>query len=538
MAINNFGSLIEEEEYNNLLNQAFSQAGAQALAPSAPVRDVRAERLAAEGGQAPVMQGLQAEQQAIRDARAAQLAAMTNVSEAQNQTPGARFATEGQTLGQAFRNPNNNQRAAMRDFGLSLLSSSGSTQNLSSRLGIALGSGAQALQAGRQAGIEQETKAQQLALQQANFGAQAASQDLQFGQQTRAAEAAQIEVTADRLQQARDNAFKQQQYDLDVLKFENPTPPAPGAMEKRQIRRRDLQVELANLEAADQPDPIAIAQVNNEINEINAANAPKATLNPTTGLWEKPSTMGSSKPTQLTKQTIDLTGSITGASQIAKQGMNLVYDPIQDEIFGRIQNFPTIAGAYESLRALGNPEISQFIEAKNRFRVSAMLPFARTLAPVTDIDAAKLEKTKGLLEAGNRNAQIKEWEGKSLPDLAQLIFDSNINYKVGDTGGEEGGVYGPQVAAQNQLIFAESSLNGALEGQGYAADQSMAEKNERTNRLLDMYPSTGVSRNLSGADGVYSYKGKVVSQNFIDKISKGYGLTPADFIRYSEISAY
>tara|TARA_R100000544_G_scaffold35784_1_gene23376 strand:+ start:461 stop:2077 length:1617 start_codon:yes stop_codon:yes gene_type:complete len=538
MAINNFGSLIEEEEYNNLLNQAFNQAGAQALAPSAPVRDVRAERLAAEGGQAPVMQGLQAEQQAIRDARAAQLAAMTNVSEAQNQTPGARFATEGQTLGQAFRNPNNNQRAAMRDFGLSLLSSSGSTQNLSSRLGIALGSGAQALQAGRQAGIEQETKAQQLALQQANFGAQAASQDLQFGQQTRAAEAAQIEVTADRLQQARDNAFKQQQYDLDVLKFENPTPPAPGAMEKRQIRRRDLQVELANLEAADQPDPIAIAQVNNEINEINAANAPKATLNPTTGLWEKPSTMGSSKPTQLTKQTIDLTGSITGASQIAKQGMNLVYDPIQDEIFGRIQNFPTIAGAYESLRALGNPEISQFIEAKNRFRVSAMLPFARTLAPVTDIDAAKLEKTKGLLEAGNRNAQIKEWEGKSLPDLAQLIFDSNINYKVGDTGGEEGGVYGPQVAAQNQLIFAESSLNGALEGQGYAADQSMAEKNERTNRLLDMYPSTGVSRNLSGADGVYSYKGKVVSQNFIDKISKGYGLTPADFIRYSEISAY
>ena len=538
MAINNFGSLIEEEEYNNLLNQAFSQAGAQALAPSAPVRDVRAERLAAEGGQAPVMQGLQAEQQAIRDARAAQLAAMTNVSEAQNQTPGARFATEGQTLGQAFRNPNNNQRAAMRDFGLSLLSSSGSTQNLSSRLGIALGSGAQALQAGRQAGIEQETKAQQLALQQANFGAQAASQDLQFGQQTRAAEAAQIEVTADRLQQARDNAFKQQQYDLDVLKFENPTPPAPGAMEKRQIRRRDLQVELANLEAADQPDPIAIAQVNNEINEINAANAPKATLNPTTGLWEKPSTMGSSKPTQLTKQTIDLTGSITGASQIAKQGMNLVYDPIQDEIFGRIQNFPTIAGAYESLRALGNPEISQFIEAKNRFRVSAMLPFARTLAPVTDIDAAKLEKTKGLLEAGNRNAQIKEGGGKSLPDLAQLIFDSNINYKVGDTGGEEGGVYGPQVAAQNQLIFAESSLNGALEGQGYAADQSMAEKNERTNRLLDMYPSTGVSRNLSGADGVYSYKGKVVSQNFIDKISKGYGLTPADFIRYSEISAY
>jgi hypothetical protein len=532
MAINNFGSLSEEEEYNNLLNQAFSQAGAQALAPSAPVRDVRAERLGAEGGQAPVMQGLQAEQQAIRDARAAQLAAMTGVSQAQNQTPGARFAAEGQTLGQAFRDPNKNQRAAMRDFGLSLLSSSGSTQNLSSRLGMALGSGAQALQAGRKAGIEQETKAQQLALQQANFGAQAASQDLQFGQQNRAAEAAQAEVTTDRLQQARDNAFKQQQYDLNVLKFENSTLPTPGAMEKRQIRRRDLQAERETL-----TDPTAIARVDNEINEINAANSSKAYFDPERNVMVYPS-KGSSKPTQFTKQTIDLLGSISGASQIASEGMGLIYDRTQEKVFGKLQNIPFLGAANQTARALLNQEVSTFLEAKERYSINAMLPFARTLAPVTEIDTKMLQITKGMLEKSDINAQIREFETKALPDLARMIFDSNMAYKVGDAGGAEGQVYGPQVAAQNQLIFAESSLNGALQGQGYTADQSMAEKNERTNRLLDMYPSTGVSRNISGADGVYSYKGKVVSQNFIDKISKGYGLTPADFIRYSDISAY
>jgi hypothetical protein len=189
---------LEAQRYQEFLGQAFSTPQAQALSSGPQISAQENADIDAQiAAQAPVMQGLQAEQQAIRDARAAQLAAMTNVSEAQNQTPGARFATEGQTLGQAFRDPNKNQRAAMRDFGLSLLSSSGSTQNLSSRLGMALGSGAQALQAGRQAGIEQETKAQQLALQQANFGAQAASQDLQFGQQARTAEAAQAKLVAD-----------------------------------------------------------------------------------------------------------------------------------------------------------------------------------------------------------------------------------------------------------------------------------------------------------------------------------------------------
>ena len=534
----------EELNERELLAQAFSQFGSPDAqsAPAAPQRDVRAERLAAEQSlpapipfstaEAPAaptqpipsaMETLMAQQEAIRQNQARQAAAKVESGKVITNRPRTKFLKEGQSFSQAFSDPGEGQRAFAFNAGLALLSSSG-TNNLSQRIGQALGSGMQGMQAARQAEIDTAVKAAQANEAAIAMQGKGLAQEVQFSRDIGALRESQA-------QKARNEAVDA--FEREKFEFAKSKPAfAPDVMTKRQERRRVLQASLAEL-----TDPAAIEQVNQEIFEINAANAPKATLNPSTGLWEKPST-GSSKPTQLTKQTIDLTGSITGASQIAKQGMGLVYDPIQDEVFGRIQNFPTIAGAYESMRALGDPKISQFLEAKNRFRVSAMLPFARTLAPVTEIDAVKLEKTKGMLEAGDRNAQIKEWEGKSLPDLAQLIFDSNINYKVGDAEGPEGAVYGPQVAAQNQLIFAESSLNGALDGQGYTDDQSMAEKNERTSRLLDMYPSTGVSRNLSGTNGVYSYKGKVVSQNFIDKISKGYGLTPADFIKYSEISAY
>jgi hypothetical protein len=331
-------------------------------------------------------------------------------------------------------------------------------------------------------------------------------------------------------QQARNEAADALEREKFEFKKLQPTF-APDVMTKRQERRRELQASLTEL-----TDPAAIEQVKQEIFEINAANAPKDYFDPVRQVMVRAST-GSSKPTQFTKQTIDLLGSIAGAGQIASEGMGLVYDRTQEKVFGRIQNLPFIGKANEVARALADKEVSEFLEAKERYSINAMLPFARTLAPVTEIDTKMLQKTKGMLERSDINAQIREFETKALPDLARMIFDSNMAYKAGDDEGIEGQVYGPQVAAQNQLIFAETSLNGALQGQNYEG-QTVPEMDERTNRLLDMYPSIGVSRNLSGMDGVYSYNGKVVSQNFINRVSKEYGLSPADFMRFESISAY
>ena len=533
---------IQDEDFQKRLNEALGMFGqAPADMPVQTVDPVRAERLAFEASQgapvasiappasvAPVAapsaeQIMLAQQDAIRQNSLAQRTQAAETAKTIAQRPRQRFLNEGQGFMDAFKNPGAGQRQFAINAGLSLLSSGG-TQDLSQRIGHALGAGVQGMQAARQGELDVASKAAQA--KQAALAGEGVGlvQEGAFSRDINSLRESQA-------QQARNEATDALEREKFEFKKLQPTS-APDVMTKRQERRRVLQASLTTL-----TDPAAIEQANQEIVELNAALAPKTILNPSTGIWERPSTMGGSKTTQYTKQTIDLLGSIAGASQIANEGMGLVYDRTQEKVFGRKQNIPFIGKANQTARALLDQEVSTFLEAKERYSINAMLPFARTLAPVTEIDTKMLQTTKGMLEKSDINAQIREFETKALPDLARMIFDSNMAYKAGDAGGVEGQVYGPQVAAQNQLIFAETSLNGALQGQSYEG-QTVPEMDKRTNRLLDMYPSTGVSRNLSGTDGVYSYNGKVVSQNFINRVSKQYGLSPADFMRFESISAY
>lgn len=531
----------EELEFQALLNQAMAGAGqAPSGMPVQTVDPVRAERLAFEASQgapvasiappasvAPVAapsaeQIMLAQQDAIRQNSLAQRTQAAETAKTIAQRPRQRFLNEGQGFMDAFKNPGAGQRQFAINAGLSLLSSGG-TQDLSQRIGHALGAGVQGMQAARQGELDVASKAAQ-AKQAALAGeGEGLVQEGAFSRDINSLRESQA-------LQARNEATDA--LEREKFEFTKSKPPfAPDAMTKLQERRRELQASLTTL-----TDPAAIEQANQDIFEINNKLSAKDYYDPVRQVMVRASGR-SSKPTQLTKQTIDLMGSISGASQIANEGMGLVYDRTQEKVFGRLQNIPFLGQANQTARALLNQEVSNFLEAKERYSINAMLPFARTLAPVTEIDTKMLQKTKGMLEKSDINAQIKEFETKALPDLARMIFDSNMAYKAGDAEGVEGQVYGPQVAAQNQLIFAETSLNGALAGQSYEG-QTVPEMDERTNRLLDMYPSIGVSRNLSGTDGVYSYNGKVVSQNFINRVSKQYGLSPADFMRFESISAY
>ena len=529
---------IQDDDFQKRLNEALGMFGqAPADMPVQAVDPVRAERLAFEASQgapatspAPVSpvanpsaeQIMLAQQDAIRQNSLAQRTQAAETAKTIAQRPRQRFLNEGQGFMDAFKNPGAGQRQFAINAGLSLLSSGG-TQDLSQRIGHALGAGVQGMQAARQGELDVASKAAQ-AKQAALAGeGEGLVQEGAFSRDINSLRESQA-------QQARNEATDALEREKFEFKKLQPTF-APDVMTKRQERRRVLQASLAEL-----TDPAAIEQANQEIVELNAALAPKDYFDPVRQVMVRAST-GSPKTTQYTKQTIDLLGSIAGASQIANEGMGLVYDRTQEKVFGRLQNIPFIGQANQTARALLNQEVSNFLEAKERYSINAMLPFARTLAPVTEVDTKMLQKTKGMLEKSDINAQIREFETKALPDLARMVFDSNMAYKAGDAGGVEGQVYGPQVAAQNQLIFAETSLNGALQGQNYEG-QTVPEMDKRTNRLLDMYPSTGVSRNLSGTDGVYSYNGKVVSQNFINRVSKEYGLSPADFMRFENISAY
>jgi len=147
---------IQDDDYQKRLNEA-----------------VRAERLAFEASQgapvapanrfaAPVApeqpapgsrDALLAQQDQLRQNAIAQQEAYQKSTEAITQRPRQRFLNEGQSFMDAFKNPGAGHRQFAINAGLSLLSSGG-TQDLSQRLGHALGAGVQGMQQARQGELD------------------------------------------------------------------------------------------------------------------------------------------------------------------------------------------------------------------------------------------------------------------------------------------------------------------------------------------------------------------------------------------------
>lgn len=146
------------------------EASLNPQAAAQPVRDVRAERLADEASQAapanrfatPVApeqpapgsrDALLAQQEQLRQNAIAQQEAFQTSTEAITQRPRQRFLNEGQSFMDAFKNPGAGQRQFAINAGLALLSSGG-TQDLSQRIGHALGAGVQGMQQARQGELD------------------------------------------------------------------------------------------------------------------------------------------------------------------------------------------------------------------------------------------------------------------------------------------------------------------------------------------------------------------------------------------------
>ena len=146
------------------------EASLNPQAAAQPVRDVRAERLADEASQAapanrfatPVApeqpapgsrDALLAQQEQLRQNATAQQKAFQTSTEAITQRPRQRFLNEGQGFMDAFKNPGAGQRQFAINAGLALLSSGG-TQDLSQRIGHALGAGVQGMQQARQGELD------------------------------------------------------------------------------------------------------------------------------------------------------------------------------------------------------------------------------------------------------------------------------------------------------------------------------------------------------------------------------------------------
>ena len=207
---------IQDEDFQKRLNEALGMFGqAPTDMPVQTVDPVRAERLAFEASQgAPVasiasiaptasvapdndprLQAMIANQNALRENTLAQQAQAAETAKTIAQRPRQRFLNEGQGFMDAFKNPGAGQRQFAINAGLSLLSSGG-TQDLSQRIGHALGSGVQGMQQARQGEIDSAAKVAQA--QQAILTGQAGiiKQDMSFDDQRAAYKAKQLGAAA------------------------------------------------------------------------------------------------------------------------------------------------------------------------------------------------------------------------------------------------------------------------------------------------------------------------------------------------------
>ena len=184
---------IQDDDFQKRLNEALGMFGqAPADMPVQTVDPVRAERLAFEASQgapsvAPVVpqqpalgsrEALISQQAQLRQNALAQQEALQASTEAITKRPRQRFLNEGQGFMDAFKNPGAGQRQFAINAGLSLLSSGG-TQDLSQRIGHALGTGVQGMQAARQG--ELDVASQAAKAQQAALGLQATNLNTELG---------------------------------------------------------------------------------------------------------------------------------------------------------------------------------------------------------------------------------------------------------------------------------------------------------------------------------------------------------------------
>lgn len=199
----------EQLEREKLLQQAFSQFGGDtpAAPAAAPQRDVRAERLAEEAAATPIplprtqpvaaptqpipgsREILLAQQERARQNLLAQQALSEKQSRSITDRPRTKFLKKGQSFMDAFTDPSEAQRAFAFNAGIALLSSNG-TNDLSQRIGQALGSGMQGMQATRQAELDAVQKANESEMKLLQMQQQGIGQEMGFTKELSAMDAA------------------------------------------------------------------------------------------------------------------------------------------------------------------------------------------------------------------------------------------------------------------------------------------------------------------------------------------------------------
>ena len=527
----------EELEFQALLNQAMAGAGqAPSDMPVQAVDPVRAERLAFEASQAapvasvappasvaPVAapsaeQIMLAQQDAIRQNALAQRTQAAETAKTIAQRPRQRFLREGEGFMDAFKNPGAGQRQFAINAGLSLLSSGG-TQDLSQRIGHALGAGVQGMQAARQGELDvasQAAKAKQAAL--AGEG-QGLAQEVEFGR-----DLATLRSEKAKEQREIEKAdLTKERFEFDKYKFENPNI-TESTVGKLQDRRTDLSKQLA-LSA----DPVQSENLQKQIEEINIELSADEYYDPESGALIKKQGATKFPP----KTQLDLSDELAKSGSLSRRASEVIYNKsaIDADVGGREYVIPGVGELITGVKRLANPEIANYVAQRRRFNVANALGDMRILAPVTDTDSKLLIMNKGFDDEMNPIQSMREWETRMLPENAALIYQKNMEYKGSNPN------QGPAKAAINRLIYAEANFEDSMNGYPMT-NFSPADQAKRLQGMLEMYPTTSEAGELAGNPDAFEFNGRVVSSKFLESLSNSTGLNVEEIAEIYNVKQY
>ncbi len=292
----------EQLEREKLLQQAFSQFGGDTPAEpaAAPQRDVRAERLAEEAAATPIplprtqpvaapvqpipgsREILLAQQERARQNTLAQQKLAERQSKSINNRPRKKFLKENQSFMDAFTDPSEAQRAFAFNAGLALLSSNG-TNNLSQRIGQALGSGMQGMQATRQAELDAVQKANESEMKLLQMQQQGIGQEMGFTSDLAAMDAAAqaVQTANERYAAGVKTATEQTAYDrrrdkkTDQIAEQQRTYNIGRDVRTDRLREEELQQSILEYNASQNPTSFAnlpdAGKLQVQINNLEAA---------------------------------------------------------------------------------------------------------------------------------------------------------------------------------------------------------------------------------------------------------------------------
>jgi len=429
----------------------------------------------------------------------------------------------------ALKDPTEAQRNAFIAFGLGLASSTG---DISQRLGTALGQGVGALQKTRAQDRARELQALQFQGQQLGLERQALTEQFDY--------AKFIETQQrERRKEERDRFEKDRDYNLRLREAQE----GPEFLQL-QDQVLDLEAEIRQVEgnpnlSQDIKDR-NIQSLQTRINQINTKLAPSGFTVETTpgGLTriiqgKRTSTPQADSGEPLGKVSIesqlDNLTELTNQAQTGQLATSIIYDRIafEESIGGReyTLGLGDAARFFEKQKPGERGQaVASYLDKREKLTTKQVLPIIRNYAPVTDTDLQELKLYKGFSFELTPENLLLDYEGRLLPEEADLIYRKNLNVKLDDPK------FGPDKAAINKIAYLDANYRQGLtqiplNSNIYDANQ----RKERLNNIIRGYPTEGESLPLRG-QGFLVLRNRVVSPEFVSNLAASMGTDYQSFV--------